>query len=115
MSTTLTTEGEGGQLGAALTYHALGSGGILFDLRAWKDNSQQFSFTISGWISVRNSAFRDNRHTTRHAPAIDIDSYDSPTNVTLVDVQFVDNAGRWLDGKDLVNVVDKAKGYVPRP
>lgn len=29
--------------------------------------------------------------------------------------QFVDNAGRWLDGKDLVNVVDKAKGYVPRP
>lgn len=26
---------------------------------------------------------------------------------------FIDNAQRWLDGKDLVNVVDKDKGYVP--
>lgn len=29
--------------------------------------------------------------------------------------QFVDNALRWLDGRPLNNVVDTAKGYVPRP
>lgn len=28
--------------------------------------------------------------------------------------QFTDNARRWLRGEDLVNVVDKTKGYVPR-
>lgn len=28
--------------------------------------------------------------------------------------QFTDNAGRWIRGEDLVNVVDKSKGYVPR-
>lgn len=28
---------------------------------------------------------------------------------------FISNAERWLEGKELVNVVDKAKGYVPRP
>lgn len=28
--------------------------------------------------------------------------------------QFVDNAGRWLRDEDLMNVVDKSKGYVPR-
>lgn len=28
--------------------------------------------------------------------------------------QFTDNAGRWLRGDDLLNVVDKSKGYVPR-
>ncbi len=27
--------------------------------------------------------------------------------------QFVDNAGRWLDGEPLCNVVDKRHGYVP--
>jgi phosphoglycerate dehydrogenase-like enzyme len=27
--------------------------------------------------------------------------------------QFTDNAFRWLDGKDLVNVVDKRLGFVP--
>ncbi|NDK32692.1 D-2-hydroxyacid dehydrogenase [Nesterenkonia haasae] len=26
---------------------------------------------------------------------------------------FIDNAQRWLDGRDLLNVVDKDKGYVP--
>ncbi|MGQ7787619.1 D-2-hydroxyacid dehydrogenase [Nesterenkonia sp. K-15-9-6] len=29
--------------------------------------------------------------------------------------QFLDNARRWLDGEELHNVVDKHKGYVPRP
>lgn len=33
---------------------------------------------------------------------------------TLAQV-FLSNAERWLAGEDLVNVVDKAKGYVPRP
>ncbi|MCH8564284.1 D-2-hydroxyacid dehydrogenase [Nesterenkonia sp. LB17] len=28
--------------------------------------------------------------------------------------QFVDNAQRWLDGAELKNIVDTAKGYVPR-
>ncbi|WP_120003835.1 D-2-hydroxyacid dehydrogenase [Nesterenkonia muleiensis] len=28
---------------------------------------------------------------------------------------FLSNAERWLDGEGLVNVVDKSKGYVPRP
>lgn len=28
--------------------------------------------------------------------------------------QFLDNADRWLTGQELVNVVDKVKGYVPR-
>lgn len=28
--------------------------------------------------------------------------------------QFVDNAQRWLDGQELKNIVDTAKGYVPR-
>ena len=27
--------------------------------------------------------------------------------------QFVDNAGRWLDGRPLRNVVDKRCGFVP--
>lgn len=28
--------------------------------------------------------------------------------------QFIDNAKRWLRGDDVINVVDKSKGYVPR-
>ena len=33
---------------------------------------------------------------------------------TALAEQFVDNAQRWIDGQERENIVDTAKGYVPR-
>jgi phosphoglycerate dehydrogenase-like enzyme len=55
-------------------------------------------------------------HPLWNTPGVVVSAHMSGDVVGWLDAlarQFVDNALRWLDGKELVNVVDKRLGYVP--